>query len=156
MKKALSVLAAIASLAVPAVGATPAQAAVTTNVIFPFSFVQDNFCTGELVSLSGNGHLVATATVNDNNLSVKFHANFQGVTGVGLSSGITYRSHDAINDEFKTSLQNGSAVASHEETFSLVAPGGGNNLEFISVIHMTFDATGNLTATKFVSSGICR
>lgn len=157
MKKTLLLLAAIASFSVLGLGGAPAQAAVTTNVSISWPFgPQDNFCTGELLEFSGDVHFLVTATVNDNNVSGKFHGNFEGVSAVGLSSGITYQAHDSRNGEFKASLQNGNAVTSEEETFSLVAPGGGNNLEFIFVLHMTFDANGNLTATKLDSSGICR
>jgi hypothetical protein len=159
MKKAPVVLVAIASLATLALGAATAQAAVTTNVSIPWPFGQSqdpNFCTGELLETSGNVHILVTTTVNDNNVSGTFHGNFEHVTAVGLSSGITYQSHDSINGEFKESLQDGNAVVTSTETFSLVAPGGGNNLEFNAVVHMTFDAQGNLTTTKFDSSGICR
>lgn len=158
MKRALFLLGAIASLAAFALGATPSQAAVTTNVSIPWPFgnPQENFCTGELLNFSGDIHILVSETVNTNMVSGKFLINSQGVSAVGLSSGIKYQSHDSINGEFKASLLNGNAVTSNEETFSLVAPGGGNNIEFIFVLHMTFDANGNLTATKVDSSGVCR
>ncbi len=149
------VVVVVASLAVFALGATASQAAVTTNVRIPVDFQDVNWCAGEVVQFSGDIHILVTATINDNNVSGKFLLNAQGMSAIGLSSGITYQSHDSINDTFKASLQNGNAVTSQQETFSLVAPGGGNNLEFKVVLHMTFDADGNLVATKFDPSGIC-
>lgn len=76
------VLVVIASLATLGVVAVAGEAAVTTNVTIPSEFVFFDPCTNESVFVSGDVHLVSSATVTDNTLTSHTHSDFKA-TGVG-------------------------------------------------------------------------
>src|ERR671921_3051943 len=65
----------------------PLWAATSTTI--PLDVIRSGDCTGEDVQLSGTIHLVSQ-TQRDG--SVVGHFNYQNVSGVGLTSGTTYRS----------------------------------------------------------------
>src|SRR5215208_4401431 len=73
------------SLFLPAQGASALGATSSTLPIF---FLRSADCTGEIVQISGTIHLVSVIQPDG---SIVSHFNYQNVTGLGLTSGSTYR-----------------------------------------------------------------
>ncbi len=122
------------------------QAAVTTHTTIPSSFTFFDVCSNEPVSVSGNVDILITSTVTDNTISGTLHTLFRA-TGIGLVSGQPYEEEVAFVRAFESSLQNGQFDVTSFGEINVVTPGGGNNLWSPFLIHMTFDADGNLTST---------
>src|SRR5258708_31288733 len=68
-----------------------AYAANTGQVDIPIATSLLNSCNGEIIDVSGTLHADGTLTVNANNASATIHFNPQGVTGIGETTGATYR-----------------------------------------------------------------
>src|ERR1700741_1364532 len=91
MKKAsVMLLVVFASL----VSAIPAYSAVDTNMSVPVDISVFIPCavggTGEVVTLSGNLHILISTTVNANHISADMHFQPQGISGIGSVSGGKY------------------------------------------------------------------
>jgi hypothetical protein len=116
----------------------PVQAATSTRI--PLHTIRSADCTGEQVELSGTIHLVSQVQSNG---SVVGHFNYQNVSGVGLTSGTTYRSSSVDNirlaDPFPSDV---TSVSS----FRLISPGEEGNLLVNVVFHITVNANGEVTA----------
>src|SRR5262245_45038245 len=93
---------------------TPANAAVGMNEAIPVSFPVFVPCAnggiGETVDFSGMIHVLVSATINGNNVSGTMHTNFEGLAGIGETTGFTYVASRIFSEGFKTSLQNGQAI----------------------------------------------
>jgi hypothetical protein len=158
MKK-LSLLAGL--LATVALSTAAAStAAVTTNGTMPFSTIEFVPCAadgaGELVSISGDLHVLMTSTINGNNISGKVHFQPQGLKGTGLTTGDTYNATGVTQESFKSSLQNGQFNDTFVNNFRLIGHGPNNNLLVHQTVHVTFNAKGVLTADVENSSIECR
>ena len=123
---------------------------VTTNDQVPFNssvFVPcANGGAGEVVVLSGTLHLLSHQTVsNSGNFHVKFHAQPQGVSGVGLTTGDQYRATGVTQEEFHS---NGPLPITDTfiNNFRIIGQGPGNNFSVHQTIHITINANGVLTA----------
>jgi hypothetical protein len=121
MKRLLAAVAFLSALTLVVAGT--GQAAVTVNTTIPSSFTFSDECTGELVSVSGDIHLVITSTVTDTSISGTTHSEFKA-TGVGLSSGLPYQLVVVANFAFHSSLQDGEFTVTQEGKINVVAPGG--------------------------------
>ena len=141
----------MASLAVLVVGslvaASTGVAALTTNTSIPSSFTFFDQCSGENVAVSGDVHLVSTATVTANTISGTFHSDFHAV-GLGQASGLAYEENVVANSSFQTSLINGEATQTFVGRINVVAPGGGNNQSSPIFMHTTMNADGDITSLK--------
>jgi hypothetical protein len=139
-------------------GVNAPLAAVTSNTTVPFSdlvFVPcANGGAGEFVQITGDVHeLLITTTNNGGGVHVKFHYQPQGLTGVGLVTGDTYRATGVTQGETN--------VAAGTETtfinnFRLIGPGPGNNLLIHETVHLTVNANGDVTATHDNLSVECK
>jgi len=124
------------------------QAAVTTHTTIPSSFGFFDVCSNEPVFVSGNVDILITSTVTDNTISGTVHTLFKA-TGIGLVSGQPYQEEVAFVREFHSSPQNGQFEVTQFGEINVVTPGGGNNLWSPILMHLTFDANGNLTSSTF-------
>jgi hypothetical protein len=114
-----------------------AQVIARDNVVLPLSQVFQNSCTGEDVLVTGDLHLVTMTTAfPDGSIVDVFHTNFQGTTGLGLSTGTIYRATSAENAPFKGLFPRGPWRSTHEGTLHLVAPGKASDLlwHFVFVV----------------------
>ena len=129
-----------ATLGLLAVGAAPALATATsTNT--PISGTFTNTCNGDLVTYSGTEHLVLEMTNNTTQASA--HDDIVNATGVGAPSGDRYRVVAVGNAET-------SQVSAFEATavirIEYVSQGSDPNFFADELVHVTFNAKGQLTA----------
>jgi hypothetical protein len=116
----------------------PVWAATSTTI--PVEAIRSGDCTGEDVLLSGRIHLVSHLQSDG---SVVGHFNYQGVSGVGLTSGTTYRASTVDNfrltEPFPTDINS-------VRSFHLISRGSEDDLLVFALFHITVDANGNITA----------
>ncbi len=102
---------------------------------------------GETVQLSGTLHTLVTAQINGNNVSGKFHFQPEGVSGLGLTTGLKYQATGVTQNSFKTSLQNGQSNLTFVNNFRIVGQGPGNNFSVHENSHIAINANGDVTVT---------
>jgi hypothetical protein len=146
MRKACVFLATIS--AALALGVQAAQSAVVVNESFPIALPVFVPCAdggaGELVVLEGDLHLLLSITADGNHLSIKTHAQPQGITGTGLSTGDKYQGTGVTQDHFTTGL---GETFTFVNNFRIIGEGPGNNFLVHETFHVTINANGEVTAT---------
>ena len=148
-RSVLAVLATVAlaacerSATAPSPAPDAPQLAVSFNETdLPFSFDVPG-CT-EVVHVTGKLHVVLATTIGPNGRAMdRFHTNSSG-TGVGLTTGATYRWSDPING-VETTQPDSPRVASHTQTTTLVGQGGVPNLKFRARFLMMRNDAGQVT-----------
>jgi hypothetical protein len=138
---------------------TTSQAYATTNdraaqqdsIDVSGEIVDSTFCeNGELIELSGNVHVVSRTVFDEETGSQHFvwHVNWQGVTGVGLTTGSEYRVIDTYNNphnQEKVPCSAGSDTA--VESFRLISQGNSApDLQVHALFHITENAGDEATA----------
>lgn len=113
----------------------PVQAAASSSI--PFNAVRYADCTQEMVTLSGNIHLLIHPQSNGN---ILVHFNYQGATGIGQTSGITYRA--SAVDQL---LLGYSLNLNVTRNFQLISQGVSSNLLITVVYRVTTSSTGEVT-----------
>jgi hypothetical protein len=126
---------------------TPLNAANQGQAEVPFDATLVNPCNGELVDIGGTVHVDVTLTSNNNTFHLTLHANPQGATGVGESTGATYHATGVTRQDEQVRLINGSAKASYVNRFDIVADGGVPSFSVHETAHVTFNANGDVTAS---------
>jgi len=116
----------------------PLWAATSTTI--PLDAIRSGDCTGEDVELSGTIHLVSQLQSDGSEVG---HFNYQGVSGVGLTSGITYRASSV--DNFRLAAPFPSDIIS-VRSLRLISPGPEDNLLVRFLFHITVNANGETTA----------
>jgi hypothetical protein len=116
----------------------PLWAATSTTI--PLDAIRSGDCTGEDVELSGTIHLVSQLQSDGSEVG---HINFQGVSGVGLTSGTTYRSSSV--DNFRLAAPYPSDITS-VRSLRLISPGPEDDLLVRFLFHITVNANGEITA----------
>lgn len=159
MIRTFATLLAITAIALAGAAGAGAQATtVTTNEQVPitvFAFVPcANDGAGELVVLTGTLHVLTHVTIDDQGgLHVKQHFQPQGLSGVGLTTGDTYRGTGVTQTEFN-------ATAATEQTsinnFRIIGQGPDNNFLVHSTFHVTVNANGEVTTVVDNFSTECR
>ena len=132
--------------------AGPAKAAVTINEIIPFDstiFVPcANNGAGESVHLTGFLHVIATMTVNKNNMQVSSHSQPMGVSGEGLTTGVKYQATGVTRSDTTTTIDYGFPyIFTYVNNFRIIGQGPGNNYLVHQNVHLTINANGETTAT---------
>ncbi len=127
----------------------PAAAEVTENDKIPVEIDLDIPCAnggaGELVSLTGNLHVLTTYSINGNVVRGRFHDQPEDIKGFGSVTGDRYEATGVSQGQFKASLQNGQAIVSFINNFRIIGQGTGNNFLVHQNVHMTINANGDLT-----------
>jgi hypothetical protein len=122
-----------------------------TNEIVPIAFGPFVPCAnggaGEVVWVSGNLHINDHVTINDNRVHVLSHYNAQGIQGVGLTTGDTYRDAGATKETFNffVGVDDFPLTYTYVDNFRIIGPGPGNNLTFHLTFHVTVNANGVVT-----------
>jgi hypothetical protein len=123
-----------------------AAATLTENIIVPLDIAVFIPCAdggnGELVQLSGNLHLLNHITVNDNGFHIKSHAQPQGISGLGLTTGDKYQGTGVSQDNFNLGPGETYTLVNN---FRIIGQGPGNNLLVHGTLHYTINANGDLT-----------
>jgi len=109
---------------------------------------------GENVELKGNVHILIHTTLNGNNFNTKYHVQPQGISGVGLTTGIRYHGSGVTQQQIKGSLKNGSHSETYINNFKIV--GGGVNYKIHDNMHITINANGETTASIDNFSSDCK
>ena len=138
----------------------PIYAAVVINTSFPVNIPVLIPCAaggaGEVVTLTGNLHVLMSVTVNANNVSFDSHFQAQGISGTGSVTGDKYQATgitrfnfnaDVIGFPFNTTLVN---------NFRIIGQGTGNNFVVHQTFHITVNANGDVTAFVDNFTAECR
>jgi hypothetical protein len=130
------------------VSPAPTVWAATSNTL-PLHFIRSADCTGEEVEISGTIHFV-TQTRPDGSVVGLF--NYQGVSGVGLTSGSIY--HASAVDQFRLSAPFPSSITS-ARSFHLISQGSDSNLLVTVLYHITVNGNGEVTVSIDTLSTQC-
>jgi hypothetical protein len=127
--------------------ATSASAtAVTEKIPFDFVLAPEEAC-GEAIHLSGT--LLAEFSFTESsggNVTIGFHFNPQGITGVGLTSGATYH---ATGETLGTTTvrATGGISDTFVNNFKIIGEGSAPNFLETEIVHLTVNAKGVVTAS---------
>lgn len=122
--------------------------ASTSNVIIPINISVFVPCAdggaGEFVDLYGNLHLLFHITIDPaGGVNVKTHAQPQGISGTGLTTGDKYQGTGVTQDRFHTNVVDNFTFVNN---FKIIGQGPGNNFLVHQNVHITVNANGDLTA----------
>jgi len=144
---------AAAALAIAALGGAEVQ----ENAKIPFELQLEIPCAdggaGDVVTLTGDLHVVTTFTINDNVVRGFFHFQPQEVRGVGEATGETYNATGVTQGQFKASLVDGRAHISTIDNFRIIGQGPGNNFLVHEDVHLTIGSNGDI-ATVVAHVGV--
>lgn len=129
----------------------PPAVTFTSNEFIDVTEFVEIPCAGESVILQGKLHVLTHYTVTGNNVVSYIHYQSQGITGVGSVSGERYRSTGVTQEVFKGSFTNSQYTATSINNFRIIGQGPDNNYSIHSILHVTFNANGTVTA-KFDKS----
>ena len=115
----------------------------TVSSEVPVSGTVLNPCNGEGVSWQGTAHFGSG------------HVNFQGIEGTG-SLGNTYRVVNTANFELTQSGESAQNEFTTTAAFLFVSQGSASNFDSHTTYHVTFDASGEPTATVLRIESSCQ
>lgn len=139
LKFLMSTLAGLTLMFSLFISASSVSALGATSTDMPLHFIRSGDCTGEDVEISGTIHMV-NETQSDGSLIG--HFNYQNVTGVGLTSGNTYRV--SAVDQIRLAAPFPSDITS-VNSFRLISQGSSSNLLVNVLYHITVNANGEVT-----------
>jgi hypothetical protein len=133
----------------------PGFTSFTVSESVPLETMAFGDCSGEMVELSGSVHFLYHMTQSANGgYNFRYQSNFQGVSGVGLTTGTSYRAMETFSDAYHSnSLQFNETV---HQRVKLVAQGSADDLAVNFTFHITANATGEITAVFDRFSFDCR
>jgi hypothetical protein len=150
-----ALLTGVGVTAIFAVGAFApvASAEQVTNQDIPFTGLAElNPCNAESVVLSGALHMRSTITLNSGGgAEVTNHFNFQDVQGAG-DQGNSYRGQ--LTENSSSHVASGVTETSPVD-FKMVSQGAAPNFEVRELLHITYNAKGEPTASVFSVSTSC-
>ena len=141
--------------------ALSAAADAATHITQPFNGSILISCAnggqGETVALSGEVEIVSHSTTDANGgVHLSMHVRPSSVTGVGATSGLTYRgTGGGLVSQFDAA-DGFPAVYTMINNFRIIGQGPGNNLVMHMTIHVTRNANGDQTAQVDLSSQGCK
>ncbi len=145
LRRLIILLAVVASGLIAATSASAARA-TTEKIPFDVVLAPEEAC-GEAIHLSGT--LLAQFRFTESsggNVTIGFHFNPQGITGVGLTSGATY--HATGETQGTTTLKaTGGISDTFVNNFKIIGEGSAPNFLQTDVVHLTVNAQGVVTAT---------
>jgi hypothetical protein len=158
-KPAASLLIALAMIIASGVALVHARATVfKDNVRVPFETIVFVPCAaggvGEEVYLSGTLHFLFRTTFdNRSGFHSKFHAQPQGLGGIGLTTGDKYRGTGVTQDQFNGKV---GSTYTFVNNFRIIGQGPGNNLLIHETLHVTVNANGEVTVSVDNFRAECR
>ena len=149
-RKTITLTLAVTLLILCVAGAALSQAlAITVNQFVPFAQAVLVPCAnggaGEIVLVEGTLHLQDHITINGNRANIKTHAQPQGATGVGLTTGDIYNATGVTQEQDSIPNINGAFEFTFVNNFRLIGQGPDNNLQVHQTVHVTIDANGVVT-----------
>lgn len=139
-------LAAIAAVATVMGSASAlAQTPMTTSTRFPLGASTFVPCAGEQVETSGTAHEVIQLVPLGDGFTVRMlHSNYQGLSGMGLTSGDRYQAVSAATEITPIAK---ATVYTLVLTVQFLGQGPDNNFEEHFLFHFTVNANGEVTAS---------
>ena len=135
--------------------AAPATSS-TVSIEMPVSGTVLNPCNGESVSWQGTAQFVVHQTVTSNGYeTLSGHVNFQDIQGLG-SLGNAYRVSNTANFELTRSAGSAQSEFTTTAAFLFVSQGAAPNFDSQTTYHVTFDASGEPTATVLRIENSCQ
>ena len=128
---------------------------VSENFSTPMNETIADDCTGEEVRVSGDVHTQYTAHETADGFHAEAGSNYQGVSGVGVTSGRKYQlvGSDKSVTDFRKPFPSRSTVV---QTVRIISQGSAPNSHYKVHWHYTIDANGRLTAEVFKTEVECR
>lgn len=102
---------------------------------------------GEVISVSGDLHILTHLTINDNNVVFKSQFQPQGVSGTGFTTGDKYQATGLTQSTQTGSFTNGRFEFTFVNNFRMIGQGPGNNFLVHEDFHFTVNANGVVTVT---------
>ena len=162
MKKSVILIGVIAAMSFVSAAAFAQAQKTKINEIIPF--VKEpkwipcaNGGVGEFVEFGGSIHVLSFDVIADNgNVNAVYHVNPTGMTGTGLTSGITYRGCgvDLIFNKIKKESGILTVTLNVRERF--ISPGPGNNLIVNILYYWTVYPDGTDAFEAKIESVECR
>jgi hypothetical protein len=124
----------------------PARAAVSINGDMPFDATSFDPCTNEVVDLIGTAHVVGSLTLNNNQMHLSAHVNYN-IEGIGETSGAEYDSNaDALAQENVEADNFNIGEATLIARAVIIGPGSLPNAFADVVSHITVTPDGTITS----------
>jgi hypothetical protein len=148
----LAVALAMFGLTIP----TPTNAAVIVNNKVPITIIVSIPCVPEIVILTGELHVLTSSEVDSNGgIHFKTHAQPQGISGVGLVTGVKYQG-TGVTQRHTTDHSGPALETTFVNNFRIIGQGPDNNLLVHTTMHLTINANGELTANVLNSRSECK
>jgi len=134
----------------------------TTNLQVPLNLTVLVPCAnggaGEMVDISGTLHVLLHFTMsNSGRITLKEHFQPQGASGIGQTTGDTYRATGVTQQTMTFDDNDGFPLeVTFVNNFRIIGRGPGNNLLIHQTLHVTFNANGEMTAFQSNISTECR
>jgi hypothetical protein len=116
--------------------------------IMPVDYTEFNPCTGEDIHITGFWDYTVTSVYVNNRWNYTYHFSYDGVTGIGLTSGIKYQANGHVT-EHDQSVWNGEfyQLIKSKITNKIIftSKGGGNNFSSYAFYHFKVGDDGVLT-----------
>jgi hypothetical protein len=112
-------------------------------------------CSGESIHITGQIHIDVHGVINNNRINFAVHDNYQGLTGVGETSGKLYAASGSYSDVYNGNFT-GSFTESTNSSVRFNVAGGGNNLVFTIHANTTVNANGAVTVSRYRDSFHCQ
>lgn len=156
-----TVVVAAATLALALAPPVASQAAVVTNVQEPIDTFLGIPCAnggaGEVVHVTGTLHSLSSITMDGRGgIHGTDHFQPQGVSGVGLTTGATYRATWLLSGTFNFDLDDAPEELTAFNDLRLIGQGRADNYLVHSVLHLTINANGVVTVDSFKFSAECK
>ena len=113
-------------------------------------------CTGEWVHVTGNIHIDVHGVMSGNRINFVQHISYQGLSGIGQSSGKHYSGSGVFNSVYNGKFDGSSYTTISSSSVKLSTAGGSNNLVFTSKGKTTVNANGDVILNKFDDSMTCQ
>ena len=134
-------------------GADHGSFAFAETVVVPCA----NGGAGEFVELSGSVNFVFHSTFDrSGGMHVQVQSNLQGVSGLGLTTGTTYRASQSESDVFNVDVDDAPFTSSSVASFQIIGQGKNNNFVAHETAHFTVNASGDTTAEHDSLSVDCK
>ena len=158
----------VAVAALIALAARPLAAAVTTNIIVPFSLTFTNACNGDMMASDGLIHVLATTTIDAAGIQTHVHFNEQQARDTDLTTGVECTDTGTLNQSgfnFIFTLPpgtpgnpSGDLPVTLTVTFggNVNCPGGAASEKLSVLAHVTVNPDGRITVFFDNSPGVVK
>lgn len=153
----LLIMLGLCCLCMPERGVRAQANVVKTNQEIPLDVTQLVECTGEFVHFTGTFLLQDTIVTDGRGIThFQSHFNSQGVSGVGLTSGLTYQGTETVNFTTNNTVGPPPFEFTHIDPFHIISQNSADNVICQAVVHVTVNANGETTSELMHFGCNCR